>query len=203
MKNSRLRIILMLALLASSSSFAQIQPFRYITARIHQKRGYDIWVVSPIQESRFKANGATTEIQFRLVGANDWHAFDTNVIQSIQYELSAEPEACILPTLTQPAPTSPAVIPSSTWIGTYSNSLGDSGPTTLVFMSNGSGILDGDPFSNAIVVGKTIKWSYRSKANNVTYSCEFVFTSDRTGKLSYSATGARSYSGTVQNYVKR
>lgn len=183
---------------------------RYITAKIWPKNAnqYSIFVVSPIQECIFRKKGNITEIQFRRVGESEYIGFDISKLDRIDYELSAEPVANILPV---PA-NAPAKPVSSTaefkgrWTGTYRNSLGDSGSTTLVFVSTAAGIggtLDGEAFANAVWDGTTLRWSYTSPANKVTYHCEFRFTGPSTGKLTYTASGARSYSGTVDNYVRQ
>ena len=100
----------------------------------------------------------------------------------------------------------PTQILTGKWIGTFRNSLGDSGSTTLVFTTNSDGIsgtLDGDPFRNALWDGTTLRWSYTAKSSNTTYRCEFQFTGSNTGKLSYTANGSKSYSGSVSNYVRQ
>jgi len=113
-------------------------------------------------------------------------------IASIEFTTTQEPK--------------PNLILSGKWTGTFRNSLGDSGSTTLVFTTNSDGIsgtLDGDPFRNAVWEGQTLRWSYTAKSNNTTYRCEFQFTGSNTGKLSYTANGTRSYSGSVSNYVRQ
>lgn len=118
MRHSRLKaVIILLALSVTSPVLSQSQPFRFITARVFPKREYGVWVVSPIQESRIKQNGPITEVQFRLVGANDWKIFDASRIDRIEYELSAQPEPCVLPVPTRTIDKGPSAA-SGTWIGT-------------------------------------------------------------------------------------
>lgn len=104
MKLKHLTATIALVLAAAFPSLSQTPPAKYITARIYPIRTYGVWIVSPIQESKFKKNGAITELHFRLVGENDWKVFDINTIDRIEYQLSAQPEACVLPIPTQSTP---------------------------------------------------------------------------------------------------
>lgn len=224
MKSNRTRIFLMLTLAATSSLFSQIvssppvprssPSLKYITARIHEKlrpvgQETHIWVLSPLQWFRFKKNGSITELQFLLISERDWYpiGIDINMIDRIEYELSAQPEACVLPTSTPaPKPDKVPITAAGTWRGTYRNSLGDTGPTTLVITSSTNGIygtLDGDQFKNAIWNGQTLKWSYVSPSNGVTYHCEFRLTGQNSGQFNYTAVGSTTYTGSVENYVRQ
>jgi hypothetical protein len=141
MRNKQLLVLFFLILCVTSPLFSQIPPFKYITAKIYPKKYngvWDLWVVSPIQESRIKKNGSVTEIQFRLVGANDWKAFDVDKIDLIQYELSAEPETCVLP---KPAQSTPNLSGNSGSDWTYASGV----PATVIFEGSSITVKTYDP----------------------------------------------------------
>lgn len=206
---SAIRRLAVAALCAATPLLSQSAPLRYISARVWPKNQYTVkgYVVSPIQESVFKKKGAVTEIQFLRSDVYEWVTFDVSKIDRIEYELSAAPLPCVLPTeATKPAPAATSAGLKGRWTGTYKNTLGDSGATTLVFSTDQppiSGNWDGDPFTNGAWNGNVLRWSYYSPTNKVTYTCEFQFTSPSTARVTYTATGAKSYSGVVENYTRQ
>lgn len=126
-------------------------------------------------------------------------SIDINTILKIEYQA------------TQPASSinaqSQAQVLSGRWVGTFHNSLGDSGATTLNIVVKGNtitGTIDGDQVQNMQWDGKILRFSLYSNANKTTYIYEFQLVGDKRGKLTYQASSStRNYSGYVNDYVRQ
>jgi len=95
---------------------------------------------------------------------------------------------------------------SGLWTGTFHNSLGGSGTTTLNLSVDGdkvTGTLDGDSITNGRRDGQTLRWNLYDPVNKNTYSVEFQLTGEGTGKLTYQVTGSKSYTGYVNDYKRK
>jgi hypothetical protein len=95
---------------------------------------------------------------------------------------------------------------SGFWSGTYRNSLGHSGPVTLTLAVSGyivTGDWDGATILDGKREGDTLTWRCYDAQNRNTYMMEFRLTGPGSGRLSYTVTGARNYSGTVDDYRRR
>ena len=198
--------LLLVTLLAIIPIVSQAEGSRDITVRIwrkHGNEGSNGFVVTPIQESRFKTTGTRTEILFRRAGTNEWLSFDISEIERIDYSLRDQQPPGVADTGTPVTP-SPAV--NGRWVGNYRNSIGGSGSSTLVIYTTSDGIsgtLDGDAFKNAMWDGRTLRWSYVS-AGQVTYTCQLTLSGDKTAFFSYTASSAsKAYHGSVENYVRQ
>lgn len=103
--------------------------------------------------------------------------------------------------------TSSAQTLSGRWVGTFHNSLGDSGATTLTLVVNGdkiTGSADGDAIQNPKWDGNLLRFSLYSNANKTSYQYEFQLIGDRKAKLTYQASSpTRNYSGYVNDYVRQ
>mgnify|MGYP003383346555 CR=1 FL=1 len=105
------------------------------------------------------------------------------------------------------AATSSAQPLSGRWVGTFHNSLGDSGTSTLTFAVNGNTITgseDGVAIQNPQWDGTLLRFSAYSSSSNTTYQYQFQLTGERKAKITYQASSpTRSYSGYVNDYVRQ
>ena len=105
------------------------------------------------------------------------------------------------------AATSTAQPLAGRWVGTFHNSLGDSGATTMILAVNENkitGTADGDAIQNPQWDGNVLRFSLYSSGNNTTYQYEFQLLGDRKAKLTYQASSpTRNYSGYVNDYVRQ
>jgi hypothetical protein len=90
---------------------------------------------------------------------------------------------------------------SGSWTGTFRNTLGDGGSSSLQLRVDGSGAsgtVDGDAFQGARWDGSAWRWTYVSKVTQATYTCELRLTGENKARLDYTASGARTWSGAIE-----
>lgn len=108
-------------------------------------------------------------------------------------------------TLESPTAATPAGSFSGRWTGTYHNSLGDSGQSTLTLKEDGdkiTGDFDGLPITNANRDGAVVRWSSRTESNGkwgpTKYFVEITLVGAGKIKCTYKAESEKgNYSGSI------